>query len=301
MTWQKHSFTKVIEQLPIGVAVTLADGTIEYANPCLRRLLGLGSAQLTRTDLAQFRAAGAVPSREEIGRSQLGGLSWQGETQIRTQQGEARHVLESVCPLCDEAGSITHFIHFMQDISALKHTEMLSGLAFYDSLTGLPNRNLFDDRLARAMAAAQRTRSGFALLYIDIDRFKRVNDTLGHDAGDELLRQLASRLRQSLRESDTVARLGGDEFVAIVEQVAAARVAARVVEKLLADCSGRYELRGSERMVTLSVGVSLYPGDGGDAESLLKCADTAMYRAKAAGRNGYQLREPRCADQYRAA
>jgi diguanylate cyclase (GGDEF)-like protein/PAS domain S-box-containing protein len=301
MTWQKHSFTKVIEQIPIAVAVTLPDGTLEYANLCLRRLLGLSAAQLSTVDLAEFRAAGAVTPREAIGQSLLAGLSWQGETQFQTEKGEARHVLESVYPLYDDAGTVTHFIHFMQDISALKHTHMLSGLAFYDSLTGLPNRNLFDDRLARAMATAQRSRSGFALLYIDIDHFKRVNDTLGHDAGDELLRQVASRLKQSLRESDTVARLGGDEFVAVLEHVADARAAVGTVEKLLAECSGCYKLRGSERKVTLSVGISLYPGDAGDAKSLLKCADTAMYRAKAAGRNGYHLREPHCADQYRVA
>ena len=298
MTWQKHSLVKVIEQIPIGVAVALPDGTIEYANPCLCRLLGLNVAQLSRVDLAQFRTAGAVPPREEIRQSLFAGLSWQAETQFRTEKGDARHVLESVYPLYDEAGTITHFIHFLQDIVALKYTEMLSGLAFYDSLTGLPNRHLFNDRLTRAMATAQRGRSGFALLYIDIDHFKRVNDTQGHDAGDELLRQLASRLKQSLRESDTVARLGGDEFVAVLEHVADARVAVGTVEKLLADCSGCYELRGSERKVTLSVGISLYPGDAGDAESLLKCADTAMYRAKAAGRNGYHLCEPHRADQY---
>ena len=173
----------------------------------------------------------------------------------------------------------------MQDIGALKHAEMSSSLAFYDSLTGLPNRNLFDDRLTRAMATARRSRGSFALLYIDIDHFKRVNDTLGHDIGDELLRQIASRLRQSLRESDTVARLGGDEFAAILEHVTDARFVARTVEKLLAACSGSYEFRGSRQNVRLSVGISLYPHDAGDSGALAKYADTATYRAKATGRN----------------
>ena len=298
MSWKKRSLSNVIEQIPIGVAVTLPDGTIEYANPYLRRLLGLSAAQLPRAGLTRFRPAGAVPPREEIRQWLLDGLSWQGETQFRTEQGGACHVLESVYPLHDQAGTITHFIHFLQDISALKHAEMLSSLAFYDSLTGLPNRYLFNDRLARAMATAQRSRSGFALLYIDIDHFKRVNDTLGHDAGDELLRQVASRLQECLRESDTLARLGGDEFVAILDRVTDARVAVRIVEKLLAECSGSYELRGGGQKMTLSIGISLYPGDAGDMESLLKCADMAMYSAKAAGRNGYHLNEPRCADQY---
>src|SRR3972149_5951491 len=150
MTWQKHSLVKVIEQIPIGVAVALPGGTIEYANPCLRRLLGLDTAQSSKVDLAQFRVAGTVPPREEIRQSLLAGLSWQGETQFRTEKGEARHVLESVYPLYDETGTIPHFVHFLQDIVALKYTEMLSGLAFYDSLTGLPNRFLFNDRLVRA-------------------------------------------------------------------------------------------------------------------------------------------------------
>lgn len=298
MSWKKRSLSKVIEQIPIGVAVTLPDGTIEYANPYLRRLLGSSAAQLSKAGLGRFRSAGAVPPRDEIRQSLLAGLSWQGETQFRTEKGEACQVLESVYPLHDRAGTITHFIHFLQDISARKYAEMLSGLAFYDSLTGLPNRNLFNDRLARAMATAQRSGSGFALLYIDIDYFKRVNDTLGHDAGDELLRQVASRLQEGLRESDTLARLGGDEFVAILEHVTDAQVAVTVVEKLLVECSGNYELRGGGQTVTLSIGISLYPGDAGDMESLLKCADTAMYSAKAAGRNGYHLREPHCTDQY---
>ena len=286
MTWQKRSLSTIIEQIPIGVAVTLPDGMIEYVNSHLRWLLGVSAAQLPRVELAQFRPAGAAPPHQEIRQSLFAGRSWQGETRFRTEQGEACHALESIYPLHDAAGTITHFIHFVQDISALKHAEMPSSLAFYDSLTGLPNRNLFNDRLTRAMAAARRSSDGFALLYIDIDHFKRVNDMLGHDIGDELLRQIASRLRQSLRESDTVARLAGGEFVAILEHVTDARLVARTVEKLLAACSGSYELRGSRQNVTLSVGISLYPHDAGDKGALLKCADTAMYRAKAAGRNG---------------
>lgn len=300
MSWQKRNLSKVIEQIPIGVAVALPDGTIEYANPYLRRLLRLSAAAVPDADLAQFRPPEDASRRERVRQLLLAGESWQEETQFRTAPDEACDVLESIYPLHDEAGTITHFIHFLQDISALKQAKTLSSLAFYDSMTGLPNRNLFNDRLARALAVAQRNRSGFALLLIDIDHFKRVNDTLGHDAGDELLCQVAARLRRGLRKIDTVARLGGDEFAAILEHVADARLAAKMVEKLLAACSGDYELRGGTQRVTLSVGITLYPHDVdvSETKSLLKRADAAMYQAKAAGRNGYYLRAPRAC--YRA-
>ncbi|MBI4205413.1 MAG: sensor domain-containing diguanylate cyclase [Betaproteobacteria bacterium] len=295
MSWQNHNLSKVIEQISAGVAVTLTDGTIEYINPCLRRLLGLSATQLPDGGLGPFRPPADAAVGERIRQRLLAGESWQGETRWRTAQGELRDVLESIHPLHDAAGTLTHFIHFLQDISALKRAETLSNLAFYDSLTGLLNRNLFNDRLARACALAQRNGGGFAVLLIDIDHFKRVNDTLGHDAGDELLRQVGVRLRRSLRKIDTVARLGGDEFAAILENVVDARVAAKMVEKLLAACSGLYELAGSSPRVSLSVGISLYPQDADIPESrgLLKRADRAMYRAKAAGRNGYFVRKPR--------
>ncbi len=292
MSWQKNGLHRVIEQIPVGVAVTLPDGKIEYANPYLRRLLDLGAGRLPRARLAKLRGKGAVTLENEIRQRLLTDGSWQGETEFVARKGAARHVLESVYPLHDERGNVTHCIHFMQDISALKHTEMLSSLAFYDSLTGLPNRNLFNDRLARTVAAAQRGGSSFAVLYIDIDRFKQVNDRLGHDSGDELLRQVAARLQRGLRQSDTVARLGGDEFVAILDDMREAQMAVKVVEKLLAVCCGDYRLRGQSLRVTLSIGVSFYPGDARDMQSLLRCADTAMYRAKAAGRNRYALLEP---------
>ena len=291
MTWQKHGLLQVIEQLPVGVAVTLPDGVIEYANPCLARLLGLKQSRLAGNGLTEFAAATRAVLGRQIRESLLTGRPWHGETLLRMQSGETRCFLEWAYPLGDEAGTITHFVHFLQDVGALKHAEALHRLAFYDGLTGLPNRNLFNDRLARTMAAAQRHLDGFALLVIDVDHFKRVNDTFGHDAGDELLRQLAARLEQSLRRSDTVARWGGDEFVAILDRVADPGLAARLVEKLLAACSGDYEFAGERQKVTLSVGISLYPRDANETSALLKCADAAMYRAKTAGRGGYYVVE----------
>ncbi len=292
MTWQRHELSQVIEHIPIGVVVTLPAGTIEYANPRLHRMLGLDPARISGADLARFRLSGGVSRREQMKRGLLAGKAWQEETQFRTASGDTLHVLESVCPLRDAEGRVTHFIHFLQDLSFLKLSESLRSLAFYDSLTGLPNRNLFHDRLSLAMATARRTRDGFALLCIDIDHFKLVNDSFGHDAGDELLRQIAARMRASLRNTDTLARMGGDEFVAILEQILDPELAAKMAEKLLASCRGDYELRGHRVRVTMSVGLSLYPRDGQEADGLLKRADLAMYRAKATGKNRYQLFDP---------
>jgi len=292
VTWQRHDLSQVIEQIPIGVLVTLPMGTIEYANPHLHRMFGLDAARISGADLAWFRLSGSVSRHQQMKHGLLAGEAWQEETQFRTASGDALHVLESAYPLRDAEGRITHFIHFLQDLSFLKLSESLRSLAFYDSLTGLPNRNLFHDRLSLAMATARRTRDGFALLCIDIDHFKLVNDSFGHDAGDELLRQIAARMQASLRKTDTLARMGGDEFVAILEQILDPELAGKMAEKLLASCRGDYELRGHRVRVTMSVGLSLYPRDGQEADGLLKRADLAMYRAKATGKNRYQLFDP---------
>jgi diguanylate cyclase (GGDEF)-like protein/PAS domain S-box-containing protein len=301
VTWFGHDLSKVIEQIPIGVAVTLPHGAIEYANPHLRQWLGLSVERVLGANLAQFRSRSEVFPEPIVREMLLTGESWQGETEFKAGTDEIRHALELACPLHDNTGHITHFIHFLQDIGTLKLTQVLNKLAFYDNLTGLPNRNLFVDRLSRAMAAAQRNRGGLALLYIDIDHFKRINDAFGHDAGDELLRQLAVRLQKCLRKTDTVARLGGDEFVIILEHIPETSLAIGTVEKLLETCCGDYELRGRSQRVTLSIGISLYPHDAKDMDALLKCADTAMYGAKASGRNGFRLSEPAPKKQYGVA
>jgi diguanylate cyclase (GGDEF)-like protein/PAS domain S-box-containing protein len=298
VTWRRHDLSQLIEQIQIGVAVTLPLGSVEYANPHLHRMLELEAAQIWGADLAWFRFSGSVSRHQQMKRELLAGRPWQEETQFRNGSGNALHVLESAYPLRNSEGRITHFIHFLQDLSLLKLSETLKSLAFYDSLTGLPNRNLFHDRLSLAMATARRTRHGFAVLSIDIDHFKLVNDSFGHDAGDELLRQLAVRLQAAVRKTDTVARMGGDEFVAILEQVLDPQLAAKMADKLLVSCRGDYELRGNRVRVTMSIGLSLYPRDGQEADVLLKRADLAMYRAKATGKNRYQLLDPGPARRY---
>jgi len=167
--------------------------------------------------------------------------------------------------------------------------QRLAQLAQFDALTGLANRTLFQDRLAQAIARAHRGERRIALLFLDLDRFKEINDSLGHEAGDRVLQEAAARLRQSLREGDSVARLGGDEFTVILEDVESAEQVHGVAQKLLRAFAEPMAFAGRDLFVTLSIGIALYPADGEDADSLLKHADTAMYQAKSEGRDNFQF------------
>lgn len=169
-------------------------------------------------------------------------------------------------------------------LSSHEREERLYQQAHYDELTGMPNRQLFKDRLQREVARAARAGESFALLYIDLDNFKRVNDTLGHDAGDELLELVAARLSGCIKQSDTVARLGGDEFVIVLSELPGPETAAKAAERILAELAIPLEVRKREYRCRASIGIALYPEDGTTLEELLKNADTAMYRAKADGR-----------------
>jgi diguanylate cyclase (GGDEF)-like protein len=188
----------------------------------------------------------------------------------------------------DSAGKPLYFIRVVEDITERKKTqEQVAHLAQYDALTGLPNRNLFRDRLALAIAKAKRYDQRVALLFLDLDRFKEVNDTLGHTAGDEVLQLAAGLLRESLRDADTIARLGGDEFTVILEDPVQMEYVITVAEKIKRAFAEPFVIHGREFAITASIGITLYPHDAADVEGLLKTADVAMYQAKKAGRNAY--------------
>jgi len=180
---------------------------------------------------------------------------------------------------------------------AAQDPEALSALARYDSLTALPNRSMFFEEVERAIARGRRHGAGFAVCFIDLDRFKTVNDTLGHAAGDELLQQMATRLRGAVRESDLVARLGGDEFVVLLEGGTGAAAITAVAHKLLAAIGRPLQVQGQQFLVTGSIGVARFPHDGEDAATLLKHADAAMYLAKDQGRNNLQFYTAALAEQ----
>jgi diguanylate cyclase (GGDEF)-like protein len=167
--------------------------------------------------------------------------------------------------------------------------ERAARLAQFDALTDLPNRVLFNDRAGIALAQARRAGTSVALIFLDLDRFKAVNDSLGHAVGDALLRDVAARLNASVRGSDTVCRHGGDEFVILMAGIADEKDAARIAEKVTQTISRPFTIEGTELVVTCSIGVACYPADGEGLDVLLRNADAAMYAAKATGRNGYQF------------
>jgi len=277
MAWHKLTLYDVIEHMPIGIAVTRCDGRIEYANPHLHALLGERNGILAGRELAAFRLNDHALAENAggIDHAQKG-----NEARLRTQTGEIIQVLEVVLPARDERGEIEWLVHLVQDLSDRKRVEALSTLAYHDPLTGLPNRRLFQDRLERAILSAERLRAGFALLYIDIDRFKAINDSRGHQVGDQILCEIAARVAGALRKSDTLARLGGDEFAAILEGINSRADAARVADKVAANCGAPCQVRGVSVALSVSVGISLYPYDGADPAVLLNEADRAMYSDK---------------------
>jgi diguanylate cyclase (GGDEF)-like protein len=181
---------------------------------------------------------------------------------------------------------------FQKIIRDHKEVSTLKNLVHLDILTGLPNRKLFHDRLTQALEYAKRYNLTFALLYLDIDNFKDVNDARGHNAGDLLLKELGARLKDCVRKSDTVARLGGDEFTIILSPISGPSEAAHVAKRIVDSTSKPFIIEGFEVSVSSSTGISLYPSDGEDAGGLLKNADSAMYRVKERGKNGYEFFSP---------
>ena len=214
---------------------------------------------------------------------------WQGEIWNKRKNGEIYPEWVSIRAIRDDRQEVVNYLCVATDISGRKKDEeRLEFLANYDELTGLPNRRTFDQRLDYALAHARRYGKQLAVAYIDLDRFKIINGTLGHAAGDSLLRDAAGRLRGCLRESDSVARLGGDEFAVLITEFAQKQEVVGVAQKLLGAVAGPYLLSGQECHITASIGISSYPDDGKDAQTLAKNADIAMYHAKELGKNNFQ-------------
>ena len=218
---------------------------------------------------------------------------WYGELWNRRKNGELYAQKLSIAAVRDAAEQSQHYVALFSDITELKeHQQQLEHMAHYDALTGIPNRVLLADRLKHAIVQTRRRGRGLALVYLDLDGFKDVNDALGHEAGDQLLITVAKRLRDVLREGDTLARLGGDEFVAVLTDLGDQCECEVVLGRLLAAAATPVKIRQHTLQVSASLGVTLYPQDGSDADTLLRHADQAMYHAKQAGKNRYHLFDP---------
>lgn len=215
---------------------------------------------------------------------------WQGEVWDRRKDGEIYPKWLSISVVKANNGATSHFVGMFTDITSIKKTEKrLQRLAHNDPLTGLPNRILFNDRLVSALYQSQRNKYLVGLMFLDLDRFKDINDTLGHRAGDQLLIDVARRLKKCVRDTDTVARFGGDEFTVIVTHINNTESIAIVARKMIDALSCPFHLEGHEIHITVSIGITVAPDDGTDMDSLLKYADSAMFYAKARGKNNFQF------------
>ena len=266
-----------------------------------QRILKVNSAFERITGYSAEEAIGQTPRMFHSGRQDPGFYSalwnalvstgtWSGEIWNRRKNGELYLEWLSISVVKDERRSIAHYVGIFSDITERKAAEeRVTRLARFDALTDLPNRMLLIDRLERAISAAQRTGTQVGVAFIDLDRFKEVNDSLGHNAGDALLQELARRLTGAVREDDTVARMGGDEFVVVFHHLRDAPDATACVTKLLQALRPPFELEGHEITVTASIGVSMFPNDACEARDLLRNADAAMYQAKGNGRDCFHF------------
>ena len=284
----------VIETVDEAVMIADPHNCILSVNPAFTAITGYGADEVVGRNPRILNSGMHSPAFfEDLWRQlELEG-SWKGEIQNRHKSGAIYVEWLSIKRVCDERGEVSHYVAVFSDISERKAAEgRMRQLAHYDVLTGLPNRTLFADRLQQALTKAKRDKAldpHLALLFIDLDKFKPVNDEYGHNIGDRLLKEVASRLQDCVRESDTVARIGGDEFVILLPSIEAREDALLVSHKALEALRLPFVLLGQSHEISASIGIAVFPEHGSDEKSLLKNADIAMYHAKGEGRNNVQM------------
>jgi diguanylate cyclase (GGDEF)-like protein/PAS domain S-box-containing protein len=284
----------------IGDAVICADtsGRVTYLNPAAERLTGwLVNDAVGREMTDTFRIVDAAtrepvtdPMAKAAPEDRSGGL--RSNSLLIRRDGYEMFIEDSVAPIHDREGRVTGAVIVFRDITATAELERMRHFAYHDPLTGLPNRLLLNDRLGQAIALARRQKGQAAVLFLDLDGFKEINDSRGHSIGDRVLQSVAKRLLDCVRGPDTVSRQGGDEFIVLLQELKHPDDAAATAERLLKAVEGAHCIDGQELFVRISIGVSIYPIDGLDAEMLIGNADTAMYHAKKLGKHSYEFFKP---------
>ncbi|MEW5726357.1 MAG: diguanylate cyclase [Pseudomonadota bacterium] len=283
----------ILTSVAEGIIAINDDGRIVSANPAAEKMFGFPAGKLVGLDLGALMPTGLREHHQRFFDAYMSGLfptmmNRMVEGQGLRQDGSVFPMEISVSEL--RQGRSRMFTAILRDISERKENEdRIRRLAHHDSLTGLPNRNLLTDRMNHALARVKRHGGRMAVLYVDLDRFKPINDTLGHEAGDAVLREVADRLTACVRGSDTVARVGGDEFVVVVEEIGRSSEAALVARKIIDVLSRPIDYQGHKCTIGASVGGALFPDDGETMDDVCKAADVAMYQVKRAGRNGFRF------------
>ncbi len=286
---------KVFENSLTAIYITNANGKIVQANQAFSRLTGYSLEEAVGEspelmDIERYSKSYFQSISDSLDRKDL----WEGEIQHRRKDGQVFPAWVAITVLRDTNKRIINTISYFSDITEKKNSEnKIHRLAYFDPLTSLPNRSLFTDRLMQSINRAKRNDGQVALLFLDLDRFKAINDSLGHALGDALLHQVGQRLRDCVRNEDTVARMGGDEFTVILgdlkDRTQAVTTAAHVAEKIRHTLVEPFMIRNREVFTGASIGLAFYPTDGSEPKTLLQNADTAMYHAKSAGKNNYQF------------
>lgn len=288
---EMHILSSALEQTADLVLITNVDGIIEYVNPAFEATTGYSREEVLGKKPNFLRSGKQdVQFYQRLWETILNGEVFSDIFINARKDGSIYYEEKSITPIVDKQNKITHFIATGKDISErMRVQERLHYMAHHDALTKLPNRTLFMDRLRQAMARARWHKRLIAVMFLDIDRFKNINDSLGHIVGDQLLIQLTQRLSSGVRAGDTIARFGGDEFAVLLDDIASEKDISQLAKKILDTMVPAFVLQGHEFYITASIGVSIFPNDGEDPETLLRNADVAMYRAKDLGRNNYQF------------
>lgn len=282
--------SKAVEFSGTAVVVTNEHFLIEYVNPKMLEMTGFDEMHFSRQPLLSVISKEMSILVDDIDLDLRSRNYWRGDTILQGAGEDPIWVSLSISPIRDESGQISSYVASAQDISFVKESQKkMEELAYFDTLTGLANRTFFRMQLKKSMALAERGHYAFALFYFDLDEFKRINDTLGHDAGDNLLVEVANRLRARLRAEDTVARLGGDEFAVLLSGIEKRENAMDVARMIQRTLNQPIRLGNNEVIVSASIGITLAPFDSQEEEQLLKHADLAMYEAKAKGRNTFHF------------
>jgi diguanylate cyclase (GGDEF)-like protein/PAS domain S-box-containing protein len=281
----------VFESTIEGIVVTDADAIVVSVNRAFTEITGYSSEETVGQPISMIASKRHSPEYfTDMWHQITTGGHWQGEIWNRRKSGEVFLSRHTVTRIDNVPGEPVRYVGVFSDITELRRRDELTRhMAFHDALTDLPNRVLLMDRLDNRIALCEREQGRVAVMFLDLDGFKHVNDTLGHDVGDELLRALAGRLQAGVRRSDTVARLGGDEFVIVLFNPGTRDEVAQTAADIIARTNTPTDIAGRFASVGVSIGIAMYPEDGIDATELIARADTAMYAAKNAGRNAYRF------------
>ncbi len=281
---------KVFEHALEGIVVTAPDGTIQMVNPSFTAITGYAAEEAIGNNPRMLKSDRHDDAfYETMWRTLAEEGSWSGQIWNRNKRGEAYPEWLNINAVRDAAGEVSNYVAVFHDMSDIERSRaQMQHLAYHDPLTGLPNRMLLDDRLRIALAQARRARTMVAVIFVDLDDFKRINDTFGHPAGDLALQQVARRLEACVREEDTVSRRGGDEFVVVLSQIRSPVAAMRVGQAILRTVSSPLAVGGRSVRIGATLGAAVFPVDGSTPEDLLRNADLALYRAKERGKGVFQ-------------